>query len=280
MPIITQKLASFNAVAPGSVASLSVPTTTTYAAIDIQIKHGAGSALMTLADMKTLINNVRVMIDGNAAWNITGKNLIELNAFYNQNGPDGILALNFAQGYLDNPANEDALALGTADVGNVTLEIELDATVVSPKMEATASVYSGANRPIGQFLKLEDTHYAATGVGKFEIPDLPVVGMGVGLKALHFTTDQIDTVEIKGNGNILSEVNGTVNTAVMDRRTRRTVGRTEQSGYFHVDIAANRLNDVIGTGAFRDFRVKLEMLAAANFAVLHELVVDMSKTAK
>lgn len=276
MAIITQKLASFNAVAPGSVASLAIPTTVTYAAIDVEIKHGAGSALMTLTEMKTLIKNVRLMVEGNAAWNITGKNLIEYNAFYNQNGPDGILALNFAQGYLDNPANEDALSLGTADVGNVTLEIELDATVVSPKLEATASVYSGANRPIGRFIKLEDTHYAATGVGKFEIPDLPVVGPGIELKALHFTTDQINTVEIKANGNILTEVNGTVNKAVLDRRTRRTVGRTMQTGYFHVDIAANRLADSIVTGGFRDFRIKLDMASAVTFTVLHELVVNMS----
>jgi len=285
MPIITQKLPSFNAIAPGSTASLKVPTTVTYAAIDIQITHdvAATPTLMSLADMKTKIARVRLMIDGHAMWNITGKNLVELNAFYNQNAVDGsgILSLVFAQGYLDNPANEDALALGTASkadgkpIQNVTIEVELASDIVAPKLEATATAYTGANMPLGQFIQLEDTHYSATGVGKFEISDLPVVGANIGLKALHFTTDKISHIEIKGNNNILHEFNQQVNAAVLKRRTGRTVGRTAQAGFTHVDVGGNRLGDVIRTDVFRDFRLKLDMTEATAFTILHELVVTV-----
>mgnify|MGYP001627790092 CR=1 FL=1 len=285
MPITTQKLPSFNAIAPGSTASLKVPATVTYAAIDIQVTHDVTGTptLMSLADMKTKIERVRLMIDGHAAWNITGKNLVEWNDYYNQNAADnsGILSLVFAQGYLDNPMNEDALALGTASkangkaIQNVTVEVELASDVVAPKLEATATAYTGANRPLGQFIQLEDTHYSASGVGKFEISDLPVVGQGVGIKALHFTTDNISHVEMKANNSILHEFNREVNDAVIKRRTGRTVGRTAQTDFTHVDIGGNRLADVIDTSGFRDFRLKLEMTEATAFTVLHELIVTL-----
>ena len=276
MPIITQKLASFNAVAPGSTASVKLPATVTYAAIDIEVKHGG--ALMSLADMKTKIKRVRLMIEGHALWNMTGKTLVERNAFYGLNAADGlgILSLVFAEGYLDNPSNEDALALGTADLTNVTIEIELAADIVAPVLEGTAQIYSGANTPVGRMIRLEDTHYSAGGAGIFQISDLPVVGAGVGLKALHFTTDKIDHVEIKGNTVILYEMNKQVNQAVLDRRTQRTMKRTPQAGYWHLDIAANRLADMIATEGFRDFRLKLTMSeGGVSFAVIHELVVQV-----
>lgn len=285
MPIITQKLPSFNAIAPGSTASLKVPATVTYAAIDIQVTHDVTGTptLMSLADMKTKIARVRLMIDGHAAWNITGKNLVEYNAYYNLNADDGsgILSLVFAHGYLDNPMNEDALALGTAvkangkPVQNVTVEVELASDVVAPKLEATATVYTGANQPLGKFIQLEDTHYSAGGVGKFEISDLPVVGQGVGIKALHITTDKISHVEMKANNSILHEFNREVNAAVIKRRTGRTLGRTEQAGYTHIDVGGNRLGDIVDTSGFRDFRMKLEMTEATAFTVLHELVVTL-----
>lgn len=285
MPIISQKLASFNAVAPGSVASLKVPTTVTYAAIDIQITHddGGTATLMSLADMKTKIVRVRLMIDGHAAWNLTGKNLVEYNDYYNLNADDGsgIMSLVFAHGYLDNPMNEDALALGTASksngqaIQNVTVEVELASDVVAPVLEATATVYTGANRPLGQFIQLEDTHYSAGGVGIFEISDLPVVGDGVGIKGLHITTDKISHVEIKANKSIVHEFNREVNAAIIKRRTGRTLGRNEQDGYTHIDVGGNRLGDILDTTGFRDFRIKLDMTEAVPFTVIHELVAAL-----
>lgn len=275
MPIITQKLASFAAVDPGSTASVKLPVTVTYAAIDIQIKHDG--ALMSLADMKTKIKRIRLMIDGHALWNMTGKTMVEYNDFYGLNAADGlgILSLVFAAGYLDNPSNEDALALGTADLTNVTIEIELAADIVAPVLEGTAQIYSGANTPVGRMIRLEDTHYSNSGTGIFEIADLPVVGAGVGLKALHFTTDKIDTIEIKANQNTLFDMNKQVNQSVLDRRTKRTMKRTPQAGYWHIDISANRLADLIATEGFRDFRIKAKMTEAGSFAVIHETVVPV-----
>ena len=270
-----QKLPSFNAVAPGSVASLNIPTTDTYTAIYVGIRHGSNTK-MTAVNMKTLIEEIKLVLNGNVMWQLSGGDYVSLLEFYGIDIQAGVLPLVFALPYMDQASNGDIFALGTADLRTAVLEIKLASGVTSPVLSAYSEIFTGGNQPLGMFIKLEDTHYGAEGTGIREISNLPVTGVGVGLKALHFTTDQIGEIEIKANRAEMFKVIPEVNANQLAIRTSRTGQRSIQAGYTHVDVGGNRAADVVAMDNIKDFRVKADLTAAVPFRIIHELVVNGS----
>ncbi|WP_085908074.1 major capsid protein P2 [Kiloniella majae] len=275
MPRALQKLPSFNAVAPGSVASLNIPTTDTYSAIFVGIRHGSDTK-MTVTNMKTLVEEIKLVLNGRVMWQITGADYIAKLNFYGIDIQAGVLPLVFALPYMDNAVNGDVFSLGTSDLRTAVLEIKLSSGITSPKLEAYSEILVGGNQPLGLFIKIEDTHYGAEGTGIREISDLPVTGPGVGLKALHVTTDSIGDVEIRANRSELFKVIPEINANQLSIRTSRTGERVLQAGYTHIDLGGNRLADVVQTGNIKDLRLKMDFTAATAFRVIHELVVDGS----
>ena len=275
MPRAVQKLPSFNAVAPGSVASLNIPTTDTYSAIFVGIRHGSDTK-MTVTNMKTLVEEIKLVLNGNVMWQISGADYVAMLQFYGIDIQAGVLPLVFALPYMDNAVNGDIFALGTADLRTAVLEIKLGSGITSPTLNAYSEILVGGNQPLGMFIKIEDTHYGAEGTGIREISNLPITGAGVGLKALHVTTDSIGEVEIKANRAELFKVIPEINANQLSIRTSRTGERVLQAGYTHVDLGGNRLADVVNMTNIADFRVKLDFTAATAFRVIHELTVNGS----
>lgn len=269
-----RKLPSFNAVAPGQVASVALPLTQDYTAVYLDLVHGAGSTAMTQANQSTLIEYVKLMLNGQTYWNISGANLVKLNNFYGIPAETGILPLAFTRPYMRDTLAEDNFRLGTANLRTATLEVKFSDTITSPVIEGYAEIHPRGQSPLGQFVKLEDTHYsAAAAAGIREISDLPVIGPGVGIKALHITSSAIDDVELKVNNTVFYEAEVALMKTQMDKAAFQTAGRTWQTGMTHLDFAGNRYSDIIDTTPIRDFRLRLNMSAASDFAVLHELVV-------
>lgn len=267
-------LPSFSAVAAGETANLSIPVTATYAAIHIEHRHGAGSALATKAEIAANLGAIRLVVDGTVLWNITAANLIKLNDYYKFIWEDGVLSLVFSRPYFEDVLAQDNFALGTADIRNATLEVEIKSGVVSPGLKAWAEVFSKPNMPLGQFIKIEDTHYGAgASAGVRELSDLPVVGNELGLKALHFTTADISGVEIKANGRVLHDATKEVVKVSQNIGAYKTTGRAWQAGMYHLDFAGNRYSEILETTGLRDFRVKPTVTSASSFAVIHELVI-------
>ena len=269
-----RKLPSFNAVAPGQVASVALPLTQDYTAVYLDLVHGAGSTAMTQANQSSLIEYVKLMLNGQTYWNISGANLVKLNNFYGIPAETGILPLAFTRPYMRDTLAEDNFRLGTANLRTATLEVKFSDTITSPVIEGYAEIHPRGQSPLGQFVKLEDTHYsAAAAAGIREISDLPVIGPGVGIKALHITSSAIDDVELKVNNTVFYEAEVALMKTQMDKAAFQTAGRTWQTGMTHLDFAGNRYSDIIDTTPIRDFRLRLNMSAASDFAVLHELVV-------
>jgi len=281
---LIQELPSATAVAPGQTATIRVPETATYSAIWLYILHGASTA-MTQTNQRTLIENVKLKIASSSGgaqtiWDLTGAELVDLNAFYKVPVTAGWLPLLFGRPWLrDVPGlpdgrAEDKFALGTADLSNVTLEVRFAAGVTSPVLTSFGEIYAGDNRRMGQIVKLDSKRgYNAAAAGDFEISDIPIVGPRVGLQALHFKTDQINRAEIVANGTIIQDATPGLMQLVQDKRSIYSGGRDWQPGFTHFEFAGNRYSDILETTGFRDFRVKLDMAAAETFDVITETVI-------
>ena len=285
MAKLIQELPAAGAVTPGQVATFRVPETAAYSKLLLKVKHTAGNAAMTKADQKTNIENVKLKVapkggGSTEIWDISGEEFIELNDFYQVATEDGILPLLFARPWLrDVPGlpdgrAEDRFALGTADLGNVTLEIKLASGVVNPDLKLFGEIYAEGNGPMGQIIKLDSKRgYNAAAAGKFEISDLPVVGPGMGMVGLHFKTANIDRAEVVANGTIIQDAEPDLMRVAQDNRAVFSGGRTWQTGRTHFEFAGNRYSDIIETSGFQDLRVKLDMSAASTFDVITETVI-------
>lgn len=274
-------LQSFSNVQPGAVANVALPVNRAYAGVLLEVRHddgGGAGAKMTLTDMKSNISEIRLRLSSDRwgsekFWEIAGDDYLTLNDYYGVPSADGVLPLLFAGQYWSNPQFSDAFALGTADLKTAELEVKLASGVSAPEIIGHAWEYDGANMPLGRFIKLSSNTVTNSATGPFEIPDLPVTGNGVGLKALHMDTDAIDTIEVRADGAIWHEDVPSMRPVLDDIKASRTGGRTHGAGYTHLDFAGNDASGIRNMTGLRDFRLKLNMTGTGAFKVVHETIV-------
>lgn len=288
MPIFTRELPSFSNVQPGGKANVGLEPTKRYAGVLLEVRHddgGGPGALMTKADMKTYLAEITLRLSGanfgtDEVWEISGENMIVLNDFYGVPSATGVLPLMFALQYWDQPDFSDFFSLGTADLKSVELDVKLDASVQSPEIVGYALEYTQANAALGRFIKLMENTVSAPSVGTLEVPDLPVTGDGIGLKAQHLKTPDVGDVEVKADGTIVYEDVASLRPVRNSILAQRTGGRTGASGFTHLDFAGNNAANIINTTGFRDFRLKLDMQSTGSFTVISETVVGRPQSAR
>lgn len=285
-----REMQSFANVAASAVATAPLPVTRAYSRVLLEIRHdtsgggGAASTLMTQSDMATHIEEVRIRVThmqrGTVTlWEITGEDLIEcINDFPGIASADGVLPLVFAHPYWDNPSSEDMFRLGTADLTSVQIEVKFDSTVVGPELKGFARELAGSNEPLGWFVKLSHITLSNSATGILEEPDIPVIGNGVGLKAMHFSTADIDGIELRADGTILYEDIPSLRPVDQDIMASRTGGRTGNANYTHVDLAGNRRSNIPDMSGVRDFRAKLNRTGTGSFRCITESVINYSQS--
>ncbi len=285
MPKFLKRMQSFSNVAPSSIAVATLPVTKKYHKVLLRLRHdtsgsgGAAGTLMTQANMLTHIAEIRLRVTSlsfgtQTLWELSGADFIKcINNFYNIDSAAGVLPLIFGCPYWNNPAIEDYFSLGTLDLTNVEIEVKFDSTVVGPELVGFAYEYGGPNEPLGQFLKYQYTNLSNTATGWIEEPDLPVVGNGIGLKALHLSTNAIDEVELRSNGQVVHEDLAEFRPVLLDLNAFRTDGRTEDANYTHLDLAGNNAADVFNMSNVRDFRAKFNRTGTGAFRCITETVI-------
>lgn len=278
MPKNLREMESFSNVAPGAIATANLPVTKAYYGIMLKIQHGASPALMTKAQMKTLLKDIRLQIAGpniptDRVWELSAQNLIVRNDFYRIPSADGVLPLIFAEPYWDNPVNEARFKLGTQDLTSVQIQVEFDSTVVNPIIEGFMYEYDGPNEAFGRFIRLAEYQQSNAATGKIEITDIPVQGNGLGLKALHFSTNAIGEIELRAGSKVIYEDRTELRNVLHNLIANRTEGRTPDAAYTHLDLTGNAIANVFNTTGWRDFRVKMDRTASGAFTVLVETVI-------
>lgn len=280
-----REMQTFSNVAASAVATSTLAVTKRYHSVHLEIRHdtsadgGAANTLMTQTLMANHIEEIRLRVTSAALgtitlWEIKGVDLQEcINDHYGVPAVDGVLSLVFAAPYWNNPAVEDFFALGTADLQSVQIEVKFDSTVVSPVMVGYALEYAGANQPLGKFIKLAHITLSNSATGILEEPDLPVIGNGIGLKAIHLSTNAVSDVEFRADGTVIYEDLPTLRDVIADLRSLRTGGRSQNANYTHLDFAGNNIADVFDMTGVRDFRAKLNRTGTGSFRALTETVI-------
>ncbi len=273
------KLENFSNVASGGLATVELPAGSrgyAYHSVLLQIKHN-NAVLMTQAEMLTKIRAIKVIISGAGHNNdriieLSAKSLLMLNKFYKLSGKDGLLPLYFAAPYWDNPQNESRFKLGTSDLSNVHVQVQLTSDTVTPQITGQAYVYP-QNESLGRFIRLEEHVRDNNETGRIQISDLPIQGGGFGLKAVHIDTAAIDEITLKDGTVPFYEDEPFYRSTLLKINAHRTNGRAQQTDYTHIDLGGNNYGRIKDTANMGRFVMELDRTAAGAFTILTEVVV-------
>jgi len=268
-----KKMPSFNAVAPGQTAICNVPVGMSYHQFRIRYKAGATPTDATEAVFGTDFSEIRLLVDGDVKWRLTGNELIALNKYYgiyDSGFVDGVLQMLFSRPWHRTAQAEDLTRLGTADVQTLTLEIDLAAGAVNPQL--TLYAVQGEPAPLGDHVCIRKFAFNAAAVGIREISELPRGPYA--LLAAHMVTGNIADVEVEADQRIVFQADRQLAESYYEETQRLW-----QTGYFHIDFSAtDRLSDALPL-SLRDFRIKANVTAAGSFPILLERLENRQRMA-
>lgn len=260
----TRPMPSFQGVAAGQTATLTLPIGLTYHGL--LIKYSG----VTLAQM----TEIRIKANGRQIFSQSAVDMDKTNQYNGLAAANGLLRLDFDRVKLLTRAGQELTAIGTgAPVNNDSnspmynptplstfqLEIEIAGAATAPALSAKA--VQSAPRPLGAIIKRRRFNYSATGAGDFEISDLP-------------KGDLIDKILIKQSADNLTKV-------VMERDNflsfERTPAensliqvdgvRTPQSLWYVIDPTERGFGAESIVSAVNDFRLKLTASGATDYTI-------------
>jgi hypothetical protein len=274
------KQASATGITASSVATVKIPTGGTHYALLLAPKASAGTAV-SVANMKTAIGNMVLKHNGEQVMEGTSTFFLDLQKFYGDSygagNVAGVIVIPFAPTHFTNFVERQVFAVGTKDIQSMTL----DMNILSTTNMATIDVYSEVtpeSRPRGKYLRIKKFSRTFASTGEFEISDLPLEGATVGYKALHITA---------GDGTFTSATVKVANFAFFDQVLTyinqvllAAMGRTVQSGYYHIDFGKNNdITSFLPMAGVQDFRVLPNFATAPNnFTIYAEQYADLDKS--
>lgn len=249
-------------IGAGQTASCQLPLGLTYERLYIRLDDNTGP--VDIANFGNFIDEIRLMVNGDARITITATDLVKLNRFYDQDMTAGCLPLFLSRPWMRTPDGEDQTAYGTAlGITSFSLEMDLKDGVTISNLDVYAMQSPG--RPFGPHLRIQRYVHNQGVVGEAEIAD--IIRGGYVLGALHFTSDDIGDVELHVDNRKVLDYD-----AVVRKAHNTLAGRTEQPGMTHVDMMPeNRL----GLGmpmAVQDFRLKADFTATGNVSIYAESI--------
>ena len=262
----------------GATAAINVPTTGTHYALFLECLGAAGVAL-TRAQMINDIGNITIRIDGTEIYTVTATFLLDLQLYYGQaigaGNVNGYIPIYFAPMWLNSFAERSVYALGTNNVGVISVEVQCNAAMATLTNLNVFSEVTPEVRPLGQHIRILRYPQIWGVVGGIqEITTLPKLGNSVAYKALHIQTPGASiinqaTVQIGGNA-IFDQVPAALDVVMLAKEFR-----TVQALYYHVDFAKNRdLTSFLPMAGVQDFRQNLTWAVAApnNYDIFAETI--------
>lgn len=160
-------------VAAGSTANIDLEPVGTYS--EIRIHYTTGSTA-TLANAATVIADfaaVRVRLDGTAQWDLTGEQLLAMNALRGITFQDGVIPLYFAESpFRKLEQGADYRAWGMEGVSQFDIEIELASGASVPAITCYA-VRDPISRPTGEIRKFKRGNVQVAGTGEVTVNTFP-----------------------------------------------------------------------------------------------------------
>jgi len=251
----------------GATAAINVPTTGTHYALFLECL-GAGGVPLNRVQMINDIGNITVRIDGTEIYTVTATFLLDLQLYYGTSigagNINGYIPIYFAPMWLNSFAERSVFALGTSNVGVISVEANLNAGMATLTNLNVYSEVTPEIRPLGQHIRiLRYPQVFGVAAGVQEITTLPKQNNSVAYKALHIETPGASiitqaTVQLGGNA-IFDQVPAALDVILLAKEFR-----TVQALYYHIDFAKNRdLTSFLPMAGVQDFRQNLTWAVAA-----------------
>ena len=261
MARLIKKMPDPQNVVAGQRATVRLPVGNTYNMLFIRAK--TAGADMTEAQMKSMLGDVRLLIDGDLKIEASATELLDLAKYYGVTIQNGVLPVIFSRPWQRSIVGEDVLSYGTADVSTMDLTVDIDSGATTPTLELYAIQSQGT--PLGQHCVIKRHSRTVSATGEVEEANLPRGDFG--LMALHLTTDAVSTVEVRANERKAHESD------LATRKFRDSLtNKTHQTGYTHINFCeTDRVSDVLPL-ALEDFRVITNHTATGSFNYIQERI--------
>lgn len=208
----------------------------------------SGGVELTRAQILNDISNIVVKINGEIYIDADATFLLDLQKFYGDcitaGNVNGIIPIPFARKHLATFQERSVTAIGTANVADFSIEVQVIANAQLNQIEIYTEIDNQELRNIGQHIRINKftRNFAATGLQ--EIADMPFLDeSAIGYMAMHFQTPGSAVVSkytIKRNNvEIFTDSSPNLNQVALQHAFRKP-----QTGYYHVDFSIS--NDLLG----------------------------------
>lgn len=260
-------------VAAGSTANIDLEPTGTYSEIRLHYSTGSTVVPANAATIMSDIAAVRVRLDGTAQWDLTGEQLLAMNAMRGITFQDGVIPLYFAESpFRKLEQGADYRAWGMQGVSQFDIEIEFDADANVPNLTAYA-VKDPFSRPTGEIRKFKRGNVQVAGTGEVTVNTWPRNDRYAGIhckSGTDITRFQVKVADVEH----LRVPPSVLHAEMKDH------GLVPQSGWQHLQFdRRNRALEMLepyvvqnGKKILLPFEVTFTMGAANSFNVVRELL--------
>ena len=246
-------------VGANQTASVNLPLGLTYERL--MIDASASGVPIAVADWANQIDEIRLMVNGDARITIDAGDLVKLNQSYGITMIAGVLPLFLSRPWMRTIGGEDQSGYGTQGIATFTLEMDLKAGATIDNMDVFA--VQSAGKVFGPHLRIQKFTRGQGVTGEAQIADIPRGNYA--MYAVHFMTDSIAGVTVEADQRKVLET-----TARLREANGAISGRSKIAGLTSVDMAAeNRILELM-TMNLQDFRVNVDFTATGNFTFYTE----------
>lgn len=282
-----KQYAPFTGVGVGGLATAQVPVGGTHATYLLRFLTGAG-ALITEAQLINDVDLVRVKVDGETYFEATGEAALRMFEYYYEarmgvGVTAGTLPICLSPDFYDDSMQAAALAWGTAQIGTITIEVQLDGAAITTAQIDLRVEKNNINA--GLFRHIRTTrfrqNFAATGeqtINNVNPRNPQVDALAVGI-FFDDNTSGISSAILTVEADDILTVTPDINATIQGKALRLPQINAAGNSLFMMDFAlSNNLNGYLplhvpaGNGTERpidDFRVRPTWITAApgNFDV-------------
>lgn len=262
----SKKMPSFNSVATGGTSSLNLPLGMKYDKLVLEASLAAVAFDSTaFADN---VEELRLIVDGDTKIQVSGAQLLAINAFYKEPFNDGALVLNLSRPWLRTVQGEETTGYGTVGLQTMSLEVDWKTGLVG---DLVGTVYAerSQNEPLGQHLTIRKFISNVAAISNDNEMDHIPRGKFFA-SAIHMISGDVDDVAVEANQRVIFEGSQAVTTA------RYGAKRSVQAGYYHIDFAHTNQGAHAIPMILNDFRIKYASTAAGAFPVLVERIEGLA----
>lgn len=264
MARVIRKMSAPNTKEAGETATASLPIGMTYDQLFIDMiatKNGDPAAKVPVNDWGSYIGEIRLMVNGDAKFTIDAADLVKFNKYYAQEMVPGVLPIFLARPWMRTVDGEDSTSYKTgAGVDSFFIEMDLKDGITVSTLKISAMQSPG--QQWGPHLSIRKMTHAQSLVGKAEITQLRRGGFAK--FAMHVTTTEIDDVELVVNTREFVKMSKSVRSA-----HNAILGRVEQPGMTHIDLAGNRLGEAVPMNV-QSFHLNLDFTDTGNSTIYTE----------